>query len=150
MAHAHSPQRGLTTSPLSTGDTNYMNRLVRISSIAGLAALLAACQAVNYSPAPVLREAPQPRDQLQGTWVDPNGIVSSFNNGRFETRTTDTNSLLADGNYQYRSDRLVEIQLTSRVRGTTSTVNCAIVSPTQLNCTSDAGAQFSLARQAVG
>jgi hypothetical protein len=134
MAHAHSPQRGLTTSPLSTGDTNYMNRLVRISSIAGLAALLAACQAVNY----------------RGTWVDPNGIVSSFNNGRFETRTTDTNSLLADGNYQYRSDRLVEIQLTSRVRGTTSTVNCAIVSPTQLNCTSDAGAQFSLARQAVG
>jgi len=127
-----------------------MHRFVRISSIAGLAALLAACQAVNYAPGPVLRELPEPRDRLEGTWVDPNGIVSTFNNGRFETRTTDTNSLLADGNYQYRSDRLVEIQLTSRVRGTTSTVNCAIVSPSQLNCTSDAGAQFSLARQAAG
>jgi hypothetical protein len=37
--------------------------------------------------------------------------------------------------------------MTSLVRNTQSRVNCAMVAPTQLNCTTDAGAQFSLARQ---
>jgi hypothetical protein len=125
-----------------------MNQIVRLSSLAGLATLLAACQSANYGPPPALQQPQRPA--IEGEWVDPNGIVSSFRSGRFETRTTDTNSLLADGSYRQVNDRLVEIAMTSRVRGTSSTVNCAVVSPSQLNCTSDSGSQFSLARRAAG
>ncbi|WP_099865440.1 outer membrane lipoprotein Omp10 [Pararhizobium haloflavum] len=128
-----------------------MNRYLRLSCLAGMAVLLAACQSAGPNRQLVLREVPQQRGPaIEGDWVDPNGIVSSFNSGRFETRTTDTNSLLADGSYTLVSDRLVEIDMTSRVRGTQSQVNCALVSPSQLNCTSDSGSQFSLARRAAG
>lgn len=85
---------------------------------------------------------------IDGGWVDANGISSSFNGGLFETRTTDTNEKLAEGNYRYLSPRLVEIDLRSIVRGTTSKVNCALVTTNQLNCTTSTGAQFSLTRKA--
>ncbi|SSC71896.1 unnamed protein product [Ciceribacter sp. T2.26MG-112.2] len=73
--------------------------------------------------------------------------MSTFQAGTFSTRTTDSNQLLASGTYTMVSDRLVEINLTSLVRNTQSKVNCAMVTPSQLNCTSDAGSQFSLARR---
>ena len=44
---------------------------------------------------------------------------------------------------------MVEINMTSLVRNTQSRVNCALVTSNQLNCTTDSGAQFSLARKAV-
>lgn len=126
-----------------------MHPIVRLACLGGMAGLLAACQATNYGPPPQLTRL-EPRDPVQGEWVDPNGIVSTFQGGRFETRTTDTNSVLATGQYQLVSDRMVAIDLMSRLRGTTSNVNCAIISPSQLNCTSDDGSQFSLARRAAG
>jgi hypothetical protein len=85
---------------------------------------------------------------IDGAWMDANGISSSFNGGIFETRTTDTNEKLAEGNYRYMSPRLVEIDMRSIVRGTTSKVNCALVTQGQLNCTTSTGAQFSLTRKA--
>lgn len=128
-----------------------MNRIVRFASLAGLAALLSACQAVSYGPSTgPLRPPVQDRDPVDGAWVDPNGIISYFNAGRFETRTTDTNTLLAEGNYQVQGPRSVAINMTSRVRNTTQNVSCALVSPAQLNCTTDSGSQFSLTRRAAG
>ncbi|MCA1969694.1 MAG: hypothetical protein LDL42_11210 [Rhizobium sp.] len=106
-------------------------------------ATLAACSSSGPRPLPPIRQAPT----VDGTWVDPNGIVSTFQAGTFSTRTTDSNQLLASGTYTMVSDRLVEINLTSLVRNTQSKVNCAMVTPSQLNCTSDAGSQFSLARR---
>ncbi|WOC16799.1 outer membrane lipoprotein Omp10 [Pseudochrobactrum sp. MP213Fo] len=85
---------------------------------------------------------------IDGGWMDANGITSSFNGGVFETRTTDTNEKLAEGNYRYLSPRLVEIDMRSIVRGTTSKVNCALVTTSQLNCTTSTGSQFSLTRKA--
>lgn len=85
---------------------------------------------------------------IDGGWIDANGITSSFNGGVFETRTTDTNEKLAEGNYRLVSPRLVEIDMRSIVRGTTSKVNCALVTTSQLNCTTSTGAQFSLTRKA--
>ncbi len=115
----------------------------RLVATATLVLTLAACQTETYS-----YRAPPPRqDNIEGQWVDPNGIISSFYNGRFETRTTDSNSLLAEGNYRQVSQQTVEIELTSLLRNTTSRVNCALVTPSQLNCTSSSGAQFSLARR---
>lgn len=114
-----------------------------------LAATLAAC--TTYGPVnngggnvPVRQQ----NAGIDGNWVDANGITSTFNGGIFETRTTDTNEKLAEGNYRYMSPRLVEIDMRSIVRGTVSKVNCAQVTPSQLNCTTSTGAQFSLTRRA--
>jgi hypothetical protein len=110
------------------------------------AVTLASCQGGGQ-----VRELPQNRQVapagVEGAWVDPNGIVSTFSAGTFTTRTTDTNQVLASGNYINLSPKLVEINMTSMVRKTQSKVNCAMVSMSQLNCTTDSGAQFSLSRK---
>lgn len=121
-----------------------MKTNARLALLAALGLAVSGCTQVSYSQRPI---AQRPQG-IEGLWVDPNGIVSSFNSGRFETRTTDTNTLMAEGNYRYVSPRYVEIDLTSLVRGTTSRVNCALATQSQLNCTSSSGAQFSLVRRA--
>mgnify|MGYP001627823078 CR=1 FL=1 len=121
---------------------------IKILALAALPLSLAACQSVNYnSPG---YNSPPPQAGIEGQWTDPNGIISSFYGGRFETRTTDgTNSLLARGNYTQINPSLVEIEMTSLVRNTTSRVNCALATPNQLNCTSSTGSQFSLVRKTI-
>ncbi|OLP53566.1 hypothetical protein BJF92_05230 [Rhizobium rhizosphaerae] len=114
-----------------------------------LAALAASCQS---APQEVYRPvygsaAPVAPAGVEGSWVDPNGIVSTFSGGTFSTRTTDTNQLLASGNYTNVTPQLVEINMTSMVRKTQSKVNCALATPSQLNCTTDSGSQFSLTRR---
>lgn len=109
-----------------------------------LTAALASCSSTDRtrplptSPAPVT---------IEGTWTDPNGLISTFQAGAFSTRTTDTNQMLATGSYLNSSGNLYEISLTSLVQNKQSKVNCALVNPNQLNCTADSGAQFTLARQ---
>lgn len=123
-----------------------MNRFRTIATLAALGLSVAACQTSvpNFNGGvPQINTA-----GIDGNWVDANGITSSFNGGVFITRTTDTNEKLAEGSYRYQSPRLVEIEMRSLVRGTVSKVNCAMVSQNQLNCTSSAGAQFSLQRRA--
>lgn len=121
-------------------DMNLRNSLTLLVA----AVALAACQSSPMPRAlPPVAHAPT----VDGTWSDPNGIVSTFQAGAFNTRTTDTNQLLATGTYTNVADRMVEINMTSLVRKTQSKVNCALATPNQLNCTSDAGAQFSLARR---
>ncbi|HEV7249045.1 MAG TPA: outer membrane lipoprotein Omp10 [Shinella sp.] len=123
-----------------------MKPITALSLLAASVAL-ASCQS-DRAP----RDLPPIRQQQQtgveGAWVDPNGIVSTFAAGTFSTRTTDTNQLLASGTYIKTSPTLVEINMTSLVRNTQSKVNCALVSQAQLNCTTAEGAQFSLARRA--
>ncbi|OJF94513.1 outer membrane lipoprotein Omp10 [Pararhizobium antarcticum] len=121
-----------------------MKRIAILSVLAATAAL-SACQSGRE-----IRQVQQPirmAPTVDGTWADPNGIISTFSAGTFTTRTTDTNQLLASGNYVNVSPTLVEINMTSMVRNTQSKVNCAMVGVTQLNCTTDSGAQFSLSRR---
>ncbi|MDI7860521.1 hypothetical protein MRS76_01005 [Rhizobiaceae bacterium n13] len=117
-----------------------------VLSLLAIASALSACSFYGGSPGP-LPVATRAPSTVEGTWVDPNGIVSTFQGGSFNTRTTDSNQLLASGTYINVSDRMVEINMTSLVRKTQSRVNCALVTSNQLNCTSDSGAQFSLARR---
>lgn len=105
---------------------------------------LAACQSVGPGTSPY--QSGRPASVVDGNWIDPNGIISRFNGGVFETRTTDTNEKLAEGNYRYLNPQLVEIDMRSIVRGTASKVNCALVTQSQLNCTTSTGAQFTLRR----
>jgi hypothetical protein len=119
----------------------------------GLALLLAAVSlaaCIDNGPRQLQTSAPvrsASASGVEGNWSDPNGIISTFQSGTFTTRTTDTNQMLASGTYTNTSPGLVEINMTSLVRKTQSKVNCALVNPGQLNCTSDSGAQFSLSRR---
>jgi hypothetical protein len=117
----------------------------------GAALVLAAMAASSCSPTgPSPRPMPPVAAQgpaVDGRWVDKNGIVSTFQAGAFSTRSTDTNTLLASGTYVTLSPTLYEINMTSLVRNTQSRVNCALISPSQLNCTTDSNSQFTLTRQ---
>jgi len=88
---------------------------------------------------------PQPLE-IEGDWVDGQGIHSSFRNGYFETRATDTQEKLSEGNYVMRSSERVDIEIHSLVRGTVSRVTCSFAGPTQLLCRTPEGTNFSLYR----
>lgn len=126
-----------------------MKRTAVFATLATVSMALSGCMSMGPREAPTPAPGPQ-KASIDGSWVDPNGIVSTFRGGTFETRTTDTNSVLATGTYVYQSPTLVQIALHSRLRNTDSTVNCALVNPQQLNCTSSAGSQFSLRRAGPG
>ncbi|MDF1633750.1 hypothetical protein [Mycoplana sp. MJR14] len=116
-----------------------------VASLLTAAAALASCQsserANTYAP---VAQAPQGVD---GSWVDANGLVSTFNGGQFATRTTDTNTTMATGTYVQQPGGLIEISLFSNISKSASKANCSLVTPRQLNCTSSSGAQFTLNRQ---
>ena len=120
------------------------------TALALLAAALSLGSCINQGPRPIqqqasLRSAPTTVD---GSWADPNGIISTFQGGAFSTRTTDgTNTQLASGTYSTEPNGVILINLYSNVKRTQSKVNCALVNSSQLNCTSDSGTQFSLARR---
>lgn len=118
-------------------------------SATALAATLAlsACMSGGYSDrGPV---AVAPTTGVEGEWMSADGVaVSRFSGGVFETVATDTGNKLADGNYRNIDSRTVEITVVSLIRQSTSTVNCALATTTQLNCTSSTGSQFVLTRRA--
>jgi len=105
---------------------------------------LAAC--VDTRPAPPVAVVYPRVPVIEGNWVDSNGIHSSFRNGYFETRATDTQEKLSEGNYVMRSQDRVDIEIHSLVRGTVSRVSCSFAGPEQLQCRSPEGASFSLYR----
>ncbi|MDN5249637.1 hypothetical protein [Bartonella sp. TP] len=64
------------------------------------------------------------KDVLMGEWQDKAGMLSTFSNGKFETRTPDTNEKLAEGNYNIEEDNSINIEVKSLVKGNVSKVNC--------------------------
>ncbi|MGE0500448.1 MAG: hypothetical protein AB7I79_02200 [Rhizobiaceae bacterium] len=85
---------------------------------------------------------------VEGEWLSSDGVaMSRFNGGVFETVATDTGNKLAEGSYRYVDQRTVEITVISLIRQTTTAVNCALASTTQLNCTQSTGQQFILMRR---
>lgn len=123
-----------------------MKRLAPTFCLAVMAFSLSACNlSQNYGQRPSVQNIPT---GIDGQWEDKNGIVSSFRNGIFETRSSDTKEKLSEGNYKFRNPQLVEIEMRSIVRGTVSRVNCAISNNSmQLLCTSSTGSQFYLNRR---
>ncbi|HEY0123394.1 MAG TPA: hypothetical protein VGC14_16855 [Rhizobium sp.] len=115
------------------------------------AATLSACVDFGGSrpPPAVMGGNTQPRAMtVEGNWSDANGLNSSFSGGRFETHTTDgTNTQMASGTYSTDPSGMIQINLYSNVKRTSSKVNCFLANPSQLNCTSETGGHFSLNRQ---
>lgn len=121
-------------------------RAMRPVAVGGLALAAAACVSSPPGGGPVAN-APT---GVEGEWISTDGVaISRFNAGVFETVATDTGSKLADGSYRMVDPRTVEITVVSRIRQTTSAVNCAMVGTGQLNCTSSSGQQFVLTRRAA-
>ncbi len=119
-----------------------MRKLMTFTMVAAALAV-AGCQSAG--PGPQARV--QPRG-VEGQWVSTDGVAySNFNAGAFETVAADTGNKLADGTYVATGDTSVSINVNSLIRQTQTQVNCALASPTQLNCTTAAGQQFSLVRR---
>jgi hypothetical protein len=120
----------------------------KLKAPAALVAMLAlaACQSAGGGGGGPVAAAPS---GVEGSWVSADGVaISNFRAGRFETLAADTGNKLAEGPYTQMDQNTVQIQVTSIIRQTTTAVNCALVSPQQLNCTSSTGQQFSLNRRA--
>ena len=116
-----------------------------ILTMTACASLLSACGLMTRNPpAPV---QPGPADVIEGTWTDPSGFLSTFDAGKFATRTTDSGQLVSSGTYAYLNDTVVQIGITSHLRDTVSKVNCLLENRNRLNCTSDSGSRFSLIRE---
>ena len=115
--------------------------------LVGAAVALAAC----VSPEPRQRAiaiAPPVTNSVEGEWTDANGLTSTFTGGQFVTRTSDgTNTQMASGTYTVGADQIIQINLYSNVKKTSSLVNCALIGPSQLNCTTATGSQFTLSRR---
>lgn len=125
---------------------------IRAAGALAVALALAGCQGTGIPPRSggPIASAPPPSSHFDGDWMSTDGVaISRFTSGRFETLATDTGNKLAEGNYTQTGPSSVSISVTSLIRQTTTQVNCAMVSQTQLNCTSSAGAQFSLVRRGV-
>ncbi|MGV1789779.1 hypothetical protein GR212_11750 [Rhizobium lusitanum] len=115
------------------------------------AAALSACVDFGGSRPPPMatNTGVQPRmNSVEGSWADSNGLNSTFTAGRFETHTTDgTNQQMASGTYTTDASGVIQIDLYSNIKRTSSKVNCFLANPSQLNCTSETGGHFSLNRQ---
>ncbi|RCL01673.1 MAG: hypothetical protein JSC085_000564 [Candidatus Tokpelaia sp. JSC085] len=83
---------------------------------------------------------------LEGQWIDANGITSFFHNGIFETYAADTNEKLAEGNYALHMNNMITIEIRSVIRGTVTTISCSPTDISMLVCTSENGSQFKLTR----
>lgn len=122
-----------------------MKLIVAFFSVTLVGLVLAGCDTLRPNTS-----YPQQLSSVEGQWADPRGVVSSFYNGIFETRTSDTQEKLAEGNYVVRSPQLIEIEMRSLVRGTVSRVNCALArNSSQLFCTTQDGSHFALNRRAA-
>lgn len=125
----------------------------KFRSVAAMAIALglAGCQVVDGPSRPgggFASRTPPPSSNFNGDWMSTDGVaISRFTNGYFETLATDTGNKLAEGSYTQTDASSVSISVTSLIRQSTTQVNCAMVSQTQLNCTSSAGSQFSLIRR---
>lgn len=122
-------------------------RLSTAATVALAGAMLSACVSGGPSSRPIT-SAPPPSG-VEGNWMSADGVaVSRLSGGVFTTTALDTGNKLADGSYKVTGSNTVEITVVSLIRNTTNSVNCALVTANQMNCTSSSGQQFILTRRA--
>jgi hypothetical protein len=125
-----------------------MNRTLSHLAILAMTGFLASCQTYE-GPGQPIAVAPKPVG-IDGEWVDTRGINSAnFAGGTFTSTAIDTGQTMARGSYTYRDPQTVDLAFTSLLRNTTVNAACLLAGPSQLNCTSSSGAQFSLVRRAA-
>ncbi len=85
---------------------------------------------------------------VDGQWTDTAGVgAATFSGGLFTNVATDTGNRLAEGTYSMRDSTTIDLNFRSLIRQQDVAATCLLVTSTQMNCTSSAGAQFSLIRR---
>ena len=121
--------------------------LTRAALLMAAGGILSACVSSGPAEGPGNVAPKAAASGVEGDWLSSDGIaVSRLSGGVFTTNALDTGNKLADGSYRVNGS-VVEITVVSLIRNTTTNVNCALVSPNQLNCTSSTGQQFILNRR---
>jgi len=105
------------------------------------ALLLAACQ--TYSQPPMQASTP-----MDGNWASSDGVfVATFQSGRFTSRFTQTNEILAQGTYTVAGTN-VSMQWVSVQAQQQRSANCAFTGTDSVACTQTGGGGFELNRSA--
>ena len=118
---------------------------IRTAGLLAVSLALAGCQVAG----PVGYGRPNIPQQtgVEGNWLGTDGVaISTFRSGTFTSYALDTGNALARGTYTMTAANTASIALTSLIRNTTTRVNCLVVNPSQMNCTTQTGAQFTLLR----
>lgn len=114
----------------------------------GLAAsaALAACTTSRPSAPPVTAAPPT---GIEGAWIDAKGVaVSTFVSGTFTTIDAQTGAKLANGSYTHTAENIVQVTGTATARQNSPiSLNCLLISQTQLNCTGADGTRFTFMRR---
>lgn len=123
-------------------------KISNLGAVALLAAMVAGCVSAGGPSEGGVKIGAQPKG-VEGDWLSSDGIaVSKLAGGVFTTNALDTGNKLAEGSYKVAGNT-VAITVVSLIRNTTTNVDCALVAPNQLNCTSSTGTQFVLTRRGV-
>jgi hypothetical protein len=109
--------------------------------LAGL--LVGACQ--SYEPTPVV----VPTTPMDGLWLSTDGVfVANFDRGRFTSRFTSTNEILAQGSYSV-AGTAVSMQWMSVATQQQRSASCSFAGADTVNCNQDGGGSFTLQRSGI-
>ena len=110
------------------------------------AVILAGCQ--YGGPRLMARASASTAAPIDGTWASGEGVsVTSFNNGRFTTRFTQTNEVLAEGTYLMRGGQATMQWVSIAAQEQRSAV-CSFTGADSLRCAPPQGEAFTLTRSA--
>jgi hypothetical protein len=120
--------------------------MIRGSVLSGLilsAVLLAACQTYTPTTTPVAATTP-----MDGNWASADGVfVATFQGGRFTSRFTQTNEILAQGTYTVSGGN-VTMQWISVQAQQQRSANCTFTAADSVQCSQAGGGSFELNRSA--
>ncbi|MYZ50417.1 hypothetical protein [Propylenella binzhouense] len=104
------------------------------------AVLLAGCQSIGPGPAP---------SPMSGIWASTDGVfVARFADGRFVSRFTKTNEVLAEGSYSMEAGRQVSMRWLSIATKQQRSATCSFTGPNRLSCKQTGAGAFDLVRSA--
>jgi len=117
--------------------------MIRASTKGGVALailLLGACQTFEQSPFS--------RATMDGTWASTDGVfIANFQNGKFVSRFTKTNEVLAAGTYTVTGNQ-ISMQWISVQAQQQRSANCSMTGASTVSCTQAGGGSFDLQRTA--
>lgn len=125
--------------------------MAKAAGAMAVAAILAGCQAMVPPPqrAPAATQQQPQTDSITGEWQTSDGVAfGRFTpDGRYELVAMDTGNRLVEGTYRRNERGIYELTGFSFMRNDSVRNNCALTTPTQLNCTAATGQHSVLVRR---
>lgn len=105
------------------------------------------CQTSFYQPSP--SPAPVASTRMDGVWASSDGVfVANFGQGRFTSRFTATNEILAQGAYTVAGDA-ISMQWISAATKQQRAATCSFAGADVVTCNQEGGGHFELRRSAA-